>query len=247
MNQLRVWLRVKIVFLMIVSILSFVACGSGDNDSQSAEGDTGENETIENSNLNGIWYGTINPDGDAATDVAAFMNDGEIFILGGCIEAGTYTYSQDNFHATVCTSATEAEITGNKSDQEEITATYRYSNSTTTGNIVFELQTDTYNRPSSFNRLSGEWASDEIEQSKYSIDAEGGLTGTFMESCQISGVFSIIDPEHNLYNLDVDLSQCEFEGQYHGLVALYYDDTTLFGGLINDQNLTGFFIDVTRQ
>ena len=113
--------------------------------------------------------------------------------------------------------------------QNQISATYTTS-SGETGDITLAFDSDRYNRSSSFELLSGEYVSD---QSTYSIDKLGGLTGIFLGECQVSGTFSILDSEHNLYGLELDLSQCDAAGQYSGLAEIEDNDTLiaiLFGG-----------------
>lgn len=131
---------------------------------------------------------------------------------------------------------TNVDIVGSASEQDQITATYTNSNGKT-GDLALAFDSDVYDKSSSFEILSGEYASD---QSNYSIDAYGGLTGTFLGDCQVSGTFSIIDPEHNLYCLDLDLSECDYEGQYSGLAAIVGNGTDILQSILSGPRNLGF-------
>ncbi|WP_419661112.1 uncharacterized protein Dvar_15330 [Desulfosarcina variabilis str. Montpellier] len=198
--------------LFFIIAIMVVACGGGDDD--------GNDPVINNANLDGIWLGSY---GDRSTVVYFFMNDGEMygFDENGTIYDGDYTVSDsdDNFSASIQSVAADIEITGSGSEQGQINGTYVSSNGNT-DDLKLAFDSD-YNNPSSFELLAGEYA---YEETNFSIDTDGGVTGTLYGECQISGAFSIIDSEHSLYGLDLDLSQCEVEGQYNGLARIDGDD-----------------------
>ncbi|WP_419658905.1 uncharacterized protein Dvar_77680 [Desulfosarcina variabilis str. Montpellier] len=212
----------KGLFLFLIISMTFFACG-GDDD----EG--GEPET-NNVSLDGIWSGSY---GQSDTKIMFFMNDGEIYGVdeNSDLYSGDYSLSNvdDNFSASIQGVGIDIEITGSASEQNQISATFTTSDGNT-GDITLAFDSVRYNRSSSFELLSGEYVSD---QSTYSIDKLGSLTGTFCDECQVSGTFSILDSEHSLYGLELDLSQCDAAGQYSGLAEIKDNDTLiaiLFGG-----------------
>jgi hypothetical protein len=214
--------RVTVVLLIIFIALSFIACGDSDEDSKDKESPT------DNAKLNGIWAGSY---GNDATDIILLLNNGEIYAVDDdSAYAGTYSYSTaaDKFTVNAQNANTVIELNGTATEQRQIEATYT-SSAGKTGNLTLDFRDTLFNRASSFELLSGEWAS---ERSNYSIDDEGHLTGTYVGDCQISGTFSIIYPEQNLYALDADITQCETEGQYNGLAYLYVSGTDQYGGLL---------------
>ena len=213
MIKISRWLCGKGIVLFMITAMALVACGGGD--------DGGDDPVENNANIDGIWTGSY----DSSTDVRFFMNDGEIVGVdeNNAPYTGSYTFSatDDNFTANVKNGTAEFELVGSASERSQITATYTSSNGNT-GDLTLSFDSSDYDKSSSFESLSGEYASN---QSNYSIDNYGGLTGTFLGACQISGTFSILDSEHNLYGLDLDLSGCDYEGQYSGLATIVGDDT----------------------
>lgn len=228
MSKISRWFCGKGIVLFMITAIAFVACGGGDD---------GEDDPVENNaNIDGIWAGSY----DSSTDVTFYMNDGEIVGVdeNDASYTGSYTFSttDDNFSANVKNANAEFEIVGSASERSQITATYTSSNGNT-GDLSLSFDSSDYDKASSFEILSGEYASD---QSDYSIDTYGGLTGTFLGECQISGTFSILDSEHNLYGLYLDLSGCDYEGQYSGLAAIVGDDTDLLKSILSGPVNMGF-------
>jgi len=216
MIKINRWFLGKGLFLFLVISMTFFGCG-GDDD----EG--GEPET-NNMSLDGIWSGSY---GQSGTKIVFFMNDGEIYGVdeNSDLYAGDYSLSNadDNFSASIEGVGIDIEITGSASEQNQISATFTTSNGNT-GDITLAFDSDRYNRSSSFELLSGEYVSG---QSIFSIDNNGGLTRTFLGECQVSGTFSILDSEHSLYGLELDVSQCDAEGQYSGLAEIKDNDTLI--------------------
>ena len=228
MSKISRWFCGKGVVLFMIIAMAFVACGGGD--------DEGDDPVENNANIDGIWTGSY----DSSTDVRFFLNDGEIVGVdeNDASYTGSYTFSatDDKFSANVKNSNAEFELVGSASERSQITATYTSSNGNT-GDLTLSFDSSDFDKSSSFEVLSGEYASD---QSTYSIDTYGGLTGTFLGECQITGTFSILDSEHNLYGLDLDLSGCDYEGQYSGLAAIVGDDTDLLMSVLSGPVNMGF-------
>jgi hypothetical protein len=225
------WSRVLIVFLLFGIVISLLACGDSDGDNKEKQSQT------DRAKLNGIWAGDIDNNDDNV--LILILNNGEVFAVDNDDSyAGTYTYSAENekFTASVQNANVTVELSGTASEQAQIEASFTNSFDKT-GSIALDFRDALFKRASSFELLSGEWAS---EESNYSIDTVGHLTGTYMGDCQITGTFSILDPERNLYALDADITQCETEGQYNGLAYLYNSENYRSEGflaiIVNDQS-----------
>ncbi len=232
----------KVALSLFFFMVSFLACGSGGS---TPSGDINLTGDV---NLDGIWRGTYGKTAENKR-FASLMYDGEIKIVteDNIFYAGTYSTTNGNFSATIYNANAEIEITGTATAQYQIDATYK-STASDTGNLTMQFNNDLYQRESSFELLSGDWSG---TTSNFSIDETGYLTGN-IGSCQISGTFSIIDQECNLYILDTDLSHCQQEGQYHGLAALRDADGVrnnngLIGITFNDQLRLFTAINAKRQ
>jgi hypothetical protein len=216
MIQIKTRPHLLVALLLSVLVLSLIACSSNDNDS-------GGNISPEthNENLNGVWRGEY---GAERTRIFFLMNDGEIHVFNenNDIFAGSYTYTTPGgaFTSILYSSIGTFEIVGTASEGDRIDGTSTRADGEAV-NVAMQFDEDIYNRASSFELLSDQWASD---RSSYAIDGNGGITGTFLGTCTITGVFSIIDANYNLYQIDADLIDCEREGQYHGLAALVDND-----------------------
>ena len=230
------WSRAMVILFFLFFVVSVIACG-GDSSSGKDSPKNDDNSPTAN-NLTGIWTGTIGKAEDV--DATFALYEGEI--KGRDFEnkfyAGTYTFTDGRFSATVYNAEEKMVISGSASDQNKIDATYE-STTGATGALALIFNEDLYHRDSSFELLSGEWSSD---TSNYSIDTAGGITGTFFDTCQLSGTFAIIDKNRNLYVLEADLTQCEYQGQYSGLAILDDGDTQndMFVAVLstaNDQTL----------
>jgi hypothetical protein len=211
--------------------IAIIGCGGGSSSSESDIGPQGGDP----SKLNGIWVGYY---GDEDIGIILLLKDSEIYAGDGkgITYFGNYTYSNTGeFASTISNSNVDIQISGTAAAQDKIEATYTSSNGNK-GNTTLNFSQNYYNRASAFELLTDQWSYD---QSAYSIDPAGSLSGTYNGRCEITGAFSIIDPEKNLYMLDADLTQCDIEGQYNGLVFLYETDTVqnskFFGVIANDQ------------
>lgn len=209
------WSRAIIILFSLFFVVSVIACG-GDSSSSKDSPKNDDNSPTAN-NLNGIWTGTIGKAEDVDATLALY--EGEIKGVDSekKFYAGTYTSTDGHFSATIYyNSEDKMVISGSASDQNKIDATYE-STTGVTGDLTLIFNKDLYYRDSSTELLSGEWSSD---TSNYSIDTAGSITGTFSNTCQFSGTFAIIDKKRNLYVLEADLTQCEYQGQYSGLAVL---------------------------
>jgi U5 snRNP spliceosome subunit len=71
------------------------------------------------------------------------------------------------------------------------------------------------------------------------IDADGGLNGSYSNGCVFNGTASIPDASHNMVQLQIDLANCgsqgsskQWNGEYAGLGVLLTGDTVFFHSVI---------------
>lgn len=233
-------------FLFFALSLALMGCIFDTSSSGSRIGPQGGDP----SELNGIWSGNY---GDDNISIIFLLKEGEIYALddNGIAYFGNYTYSNaGEFSTTLSNSNVDVQVIGTASAQNMIEATYTSSNGNN-GNATLNFRPDLYNRTSAFDLLVGQWSSG---RSAYSIDSAGGLSGTLGTlngECQIAATISIIDSEKNLYLLDADLTQCQIEGQYNGLVFIADRDTVqnsrFFGAISNDQIKQCVMVSEDRQ
>ena len=189
----------KVAFSLFLFTVSLLACGSGGSTS------SGDFNPPGNTNLDGIWRGTFEETAENRR-VSSLMYDGEIIIVteDNVLYAGTYSATDGSFSASVHNNNEELAIAGTATGQNHIDGTYE-SSSGNTGNVTLQFNNDLYNRNSSFELLSGDWAG---SVSNFYVNESGYFTGS-IGPCHISGTFSLTDQECNLYLLDADISQCQ--------------------------------------
>lgn len=223
---------VKHIILIIALATFLMACTDDDPDT-----DPGP-KPLDRSSLNGIWGGEY---GDNDEPIIFLLRDGDIFVFSSedgdqAVYTGSYTYSDQNtFRTTIQNSAATIEAKGTATAENQIEVTYTSSNGST-GKANLTFSDNYYNRNSSFELFSGQWSS---EVTDYSFDTSGGMTA-HQDGCRMNGAISIIDPEHNLYVIDTDVTQCgNDDGQYNGLSYLYDTDAgqnqSFLGLVCNDE------------
>lgn len=217
----------SVLFVLCLSVV--VSCGGGSDSSPSP---------VVNENPEGIWTGTFTESGMGTYVVDMLVYNGEIIGLStdaSAIFVGTYTVSGNSITADVKAYAigggpyATSVITGTFSEQSQFDATfsstYISSGTTSTGSITLTYDS-IYDRSSSLAMLEGTWSeTDGAYTITADVDAFGSLSGTDTAGCGYSGVISILDPNKNLYGIDIDVSTCSsFNGSYDGFAVL--TDTT---------------------
>ena len=169
-------------------------------------------------NPTGIWDITDTVNGKPVTEVA-LIADGKYFSLAsadefGCtdIRGGTYTINGSMF------TGSGVAIYNCKAPNGQGVLPYTFSGYLTGTDLNLSFDADgmlvptlgatmdpLYNEPSSLAKLAGNWD-----------DAGNTLTinpdGTFFEQqasgCVVNGAYTIIDPNHNLYRVSVEITNC---------------------------------------
>lgn len=204
-------------------------------------------------NLGGIWEGTITVPGDASVSAFGFTTaSGELRFVteAGEQAVGAFTLSGDDVRAQVMSYAPLGSLYPNGMTVQPMNATGKLqprttlSGSASYGGVVrsvFDFRYNTvYERLSSLAIIAGSYSPnvDLYTGEHYIIDEDGVLSGGNGDGCSYYGKVWIIDPNRNLYRLNLSVSNCgELDGAYSGLGAL-----TDKGGVGNDTlaySLTG--------
>lgn len=229
----RSWFGIPIFFALLVGLAS---CGGGGGSSTSTPP-----ETV---NPEGIWRGTFTENGVGTFEVDGLIYDGEIIAYSedaGVMYRGTINVSGSNLTASAnCyevgggltgTSSISGTMSAQNSLQATFTTTYLSNNATTTGTIALNYDS-VYDRTSSISSIQGNWG---VVNGSYTfsstIDSQGSITGNDSDGCVYTGVFSILDPQKNLYTADIDVAQCGVMNGTYGGYAILYDENAENDGL----------------
>lgn len=121
--------------------------------------------------------------------------------------------------------ATSLDMEGEVLDKESIEATWSLG-SGETGNLGL-LYSRLYEQDSSLDLPAGVWSSTDdagLEIGTFTIDSAGLVTGQDVDGCQYAGNVSIIDPDYNVYDFNVVVSNCgALDGSFSGLSIMSTD------------------------
>lgn len=232
----------------IVFLFTLSGCGGG-----SSSGGASDPAPI--SSANGIWYGTFTEPTSGTFKLIGLAYNGEIMAISsdaGVLYYGDYTLSHRDISGSANAFAIDGglfatvQISGTYSAQGSINASastlYLGTGERTTSSISLAFD-EVYNRPSALSMIRGIWTySEPGYSSTYAVDSFGQIEGFDTTGCVYNGIVSLLDSAHNLYAVDVDVSQCgAMNGPYAGFATLVDDalaNDTLFYSLIGDQYIT---------
>jgi hypothetical protein len=228
------WKKTMSWMWAMVLVFTVLGCGGGG----SSSGQPSEPTPI--SSANGIWHGTFTEPPYGTFDLSVLTHDGEIMGISndaGVIYHGYYTLDQSALSGAVKVFEiggglfATAEIAGTYSGQGTIDAQasnlYLGTGERTTSSIhlVFD---ELYNRPSALSLVEGTWFYSEPGYSvTMNVDSFGDISGSDSEGCEFSGKISLLDTDHNLYAVDVDVTQCGAMNGFYGGLATLSDENTL--------------------
>ncbi len=117
------------------------------------------------------------------------------------------------------------------------------------GCFVFEYDAGRYEQPSSLDLVSGTWIADDAwgEFMRWPVQPDGSFASVDTYGCSYTGRFTLIDPDRNLYAVDVRTeptnadSYCLSPGPFSGLAwigntATSPDDDTLALSLVSESD-----------
>ena len=225
----------KFLSLNVFLVSMFLsACGGGSGSSESSP-----SSNLNNENLSGLWNGTIS-EGGISGEVRGLVYDndpndglpGDFFAVSqefGFIYLGKIATSNGD---DISASAGRFQIGGGYADQWTLTGvgsergTIQATATSEFGNVAaISLSYDSdYDRSSSLSKVSGIWDNyDEFGNliATMVLDNNGTFSGNNVAGCSFSGTFSVINSDKNLYQLQVQFSNCgDANDTYIGYAAL---------------------------
>ena len=224
------WVRYVTIFLLVSCATSNVT-----NDEPV--------ESMPISPLDGIWTGEFDIRGKGPYDFTAIhLNDRayaySLKAKAMCIGALTFD-GEHSFHKYVLFVLDGgpfdwASITGtlekNEEGQNLLVSHFKTLNGGDTGalNVTYN---EIYDQPSSLEKTYGEWSYTDREglSTDITIDENGKLLGSDTDGCEYSGFIDIINPNYNVYKINVDIKECS------SVSGLYEGVSFLSGGVLNMQ------------
>ncbi len=199
--------------------------------------------------MDGIWRGDFDIEGRGPFDFTALHINGKAFAYSRRARA-LYSGSVERDGETVTSTYTlflrgglpldVAIITGELKEENRIAARFETMNGRNTGtlNLAYDV---TYDTPSSLRRLSGVWSYiDSNDQTiEFQIDSGGQIKGHDSRNCEYLGKLDIIEPDHNAYEVDVQVRGCgSVSGDYEGASFMEGNQLSM---LISNVNRALFF------
>ena len=219
----------KIFFLCPGFIFLLVACTSTNNSNKDTL------DSIAKGPLDGIWMGEFDIRGRGPYDfTVVHLNDkayayslkAKAMCLGTLRFDGEHSFHEYVLFALDGGPFDWANVTGtlkkDEHDQKLLASYFKTLNGGDTGalNIVYS---NIYDQSSSLRDIQGEWIytdRDELTTS-YSIDEQGMIIGDDTDGCEYMGNVNIINPDHNVYKITVEIKECgSTSGKYEGVSFL---------------------------
>lgn len=199
--------------------------------------------------LDGIWKGDFDIEGRGPFDFTALHVNGKAYAYSRRARA-LYSGSVERESETVISTYTlflrgglpldVAIITGELKEENRIASHFVTMNGRNTGalNLAYD---EAYDTPSSLRRLSGAWLYiDRNDQTiEFRIDTGGQIRGHDSRGCKFLGKLDVIDPDHNAYEVGVQVRGCgSVSGDYEGASFMEGDQLSM---LISNVNRALFF------
>jgi hypothetical protein len=219
-------------FLYILSWTTFcVACGGGG-------GGTTAPPAVP-TNAGGIWDGTSTAGGQtiALTGVVTengegrfFDDNGTQYIVSsmsgndGSITMNVMAVAQFGFVFEDGSTVTTGTLSGTIVERASFNGDW--SLATGESGTLSMTYDPLYERDSSLSKLEGMWGENSFGITIF--DPDGSFFEEDIFGCVFNGQTSIIDPDYNVYEMNMTISLCgpEFDGQYSGLAVLTDFNTT---------------------
>ena len=199
--------------------------------------------------LDGIWRGDFDIEGRGPFDFTALHVNGRSYAYSQRARA-LYSGSVEREGETVTSTYTlflrgglpldVAIITGVLKEENRIASRFVTMNGRNTGALHLAYDA-AYDTPSSLHRLSGVWSYiDSNDQTiEFKIDSSGQIKGHDSRNCEYLGTLDVIDPDHNAYEVDVQIRGCgSVSGDYEGASFMEGDQLSM---LISNADRALFF------
>lgn len=238
------------IIAFLAALLTLSACGGG-GVSVTQLPNPADTSTPEVQALNGIWDGDYTDNsGKICSDVKALTYNGSVYAISeGCnvIFAGTLNVDGSNVTISFDLFDTEGVSTGGAALSGSFTPQSQINGSLNDGSSLNLIYNTVYEADSSLALINNGWGLSETTATAtylylFDINGAGELTSLNTASgCSYTGTFSIIDPDYNLYAMNLTVSGCtdNFEsrnGNYGGIASLSTNTQELTVLVANDQN-----------
>lgn len=211
--------------VMVFTSFVLTGCGGGSGGGSSVPTPA----PIVNSAVGGIWEGLITLTDGTKYEAAGFVTEtGELRFITedgaqqvGRISSAGSVINGEVTEYTASTAPVSGTITGEISARNTLSGSAQFGGVTTS---TFSFKYDTlYERDSSLAVVSGIYSdTDGIGYTEtYTIESDGTITGSDTDGCVFGGLVSILDPNYNMYRVQLTVSNCaDLDGTYTGLGAL---------------------------
>lgn len=214
--------------LAAVTIALVTGCG-GSSDGGGSSSGSNEGDEQEQASVEGIWRGTFVEEGIGTFDAQGLFYDGRVLAISeeaGVIYDGEYSVTGDLVEAEVRAYQINGWYVGDAVLEGTVT-------SSDSMNLAFETSLDTegtvslnydtqYDQPSATDMIEGMWRYDEPGyEAIVEINASGVFYAQDSEGCFYSGEALSLNPDKNLYSIDMTVEMCgNLNGGYTGFAAL---------------------------
>ncbi|NOZ37215.1 MAG: hypothetical protein GXP11_03920 [Gammaproteobacteria bacterium] len=251
------WYSKLLILLATAAMLS--ACGGGNVAVTPVPTTTQTTNppTSEVVGLNGIWTGDYtDSSGTICTDVKGLTYNGSVRVISekcNVVLAGTLTVNGSNANVSFNLFDAAGTATGQSAFSGSFTLQSTIDGSLDNGSRLSLRYQPVYENNSSLSLLNAYWGYREPVSggsgtilTVFNIDSAGVLPSvTTGYGCVYTAAFSILDPDYNLYAVNLTIASCSTQdGVYSGLASLSGDNKimTILAG--NQQNT--FFADFDK-
>ncbi len=220
------------IFLSAALFCLLVACANKNVTDENSR------DTIAKGPLDGIWTGEFDIRGRGPYDFTVIHLNDKAFAYSLKAKAmclGTLKFDGENtFHEYVLFALDGgpfdwANVTGtlknNEKGQKLLASHFKTLNGGDTGalNIIYN---EIYDQSSSLEAAQGEWMYTDRDEltTNISIDEKGTIVGDDSDGCAYIGYVDIINPNYNVYKINIEIKECgSTNGVYEG-VSFFADD-----------------------
>ncbi len=250
------WYSKRLILLAAAAMLS--ACGGGNVAvTPTPTTQTTNPPTSEVVGLNGIWTGDYtDSSGTICTDVKGLTYNGSVRVISekcNVVLAGTLTVNGSNANVNFNLFDAAGIATGQSAFSGSFTLQSTIDGSLDNDSRLSLRYQPVYENNSSLSLLNASWVYQEPVSggsgailSVFNIDGAGVLPSvTTGYGCVYTAAFSILDPDYNLYAVNLTIASCSTQdGVYSGLASLSGDNKTMTILAGNDQSV--FFADFSQ-
>ncbi|WP_018880234.1 hypothetical protein [Thioalkalivibrio sp. ALE9] len=217
------------VGLAAVTLAFVTGCGGGSSDDGGSSNGNEQDDAREPASAEGIWRGTFTEEGVGTFDAQGLLYDGRVIAIsegGGVIYDGEYSVTGDSVEASVRAYQingwyfADADLQGTVKPSESMDLEFE-TTLDTEGSVSLEYDAQ-YDQPSDTSMIEGMWRYGEPGyEAIVDVEASGDFFAQDTHGCTYLGEARSLNPDKNLYSVDMSVSSCgDFDGAYTGFAAL---------------------------